>query len=155
VKNDTPTTGENQMHSHAHNKAYAQIAMAIPWCCVLTVPILILSVFTALVPAAFMGPLASFDHFFHKWLLIPALVLHVLGVLWYFVLDPHKTKKLTILYVSSSVLFLASLLFHFSPLHDELYHSHEKHEAAGVQVKPGEVGGSHEHEHSHEDGHSH
>jgi ABC-type Fe3+ transport system permease subunit len=117
-------------HNHAHERAYVkngkrgifQVITAIPWCCVITVPLLVLSLFTTAIPIAAIG---AFDEFFHGYLLWPLVALHIFGLVSYFGYAKHKTKNTTMLYIASSVLFAITLAFHFTPLHDMLYHHDE------------------------------
>ncbi|MEN9852425.1 MAG: hypothetical protein RI996_368 [Candidatus Parcubacteria bacterium] len=129
------THNHNHTHNHVHTKGNKggvfQVITAIPWCCVITVPLLVLSLFTTAIPIAAIG---AFDEFFHSYLLWPLVVLHLFGLVTYFGYAKHKTKNTTMLYIASSVLFVITLAFHFTPLHDMLYHHDEAGSAAVGEV---------------------
>ncbi len=120
--------GECCTHCKKSKKKHSgllQLLTAIPWCCIISTPLVVLSAFTAVVPIA---AVATFDGFFHQYLLVPAVIIHLIGLVWYFGFDKHKSSRLTKFYIGSSVLFVLSMGFHFTPLHDHLYGVHEHHD---------------------------
>lgn len=92
-----------------------QPLLSIPWCCVMT---LIATMTTGM--GAALG--LWFDHIFHAAL--PLLIMvHAYG-LWTYRKNPHRTKRDWYVVVMSSVLFLGSIAFHASDMHDMFFAQH-------------------------------
>jgi len=109
------------MHIHEHSgtpsrkTAFGALLelFSIPWCCVLS---LSLAAFSA--GGGALGVL--FDQQFHQWLPVVVPVLstsHGYGIYRY-AKHPHKTRGRTVFLAATTVLFLASVSFHFTDLHD-------------------------------------
>jgi hypothetical protein len=97
---------------------YLQMLVSIPWCCVTSIILILISLFSSFIPLAGISVL---DTFFHKFLLIPAMLLHIYGIIWYIKFDHHKTARKNKMYIALSILFVASLVFHVSDIHDTIF----------------------------------
>lgn len=113
-------------HVHKTNihKTGFQAFISIPWCCVVSIFIIGLSLFSSVIP---LSGVKVFDEFFHHYLILPTVLLHLFGIYWYITRDHHKTAKKNLLYVGLSMLFVLSMLFHFSGLHEKLFNTVESH----------------------------
>jgi RsiW-degrading membrane proteinase PrsW (M82 family) len=86
-----------------------------------------MSMVTTIIPIA---AVAAFDDFFHQFVLWPAVVVHVAGIVWYFIINKKRSNTLTKWYIASSLLFAATIIFHFSEIHNHIFHPNDHHEGA-------------------------
>ena len=100
-----------------------QTLISIPWCCVGSLVLILLGLFSSVIP---LVGVSEFDSFFHKWLLAPAVLLHLFGIYRYLFVEGHKTRKMNIIYIFLTTLFIVSMFFHFSDLHDDIF-NHSDH----------------------------
>ncbi len=101
--------------SRSFPSSLLRMALAVPWCCVLT---LITS--ASALGGGMLG--LMFDAWFHEVMivLIPLLALiHLYGIAQYF-RHGHRTTAHTVLILMSTLIFVLSIGFHATDLHDEL-----------------------------------
>lgn len=93
-------------------------AMSIPWCCVISISFALISTSGSLLGVIF-------DGWFHKWMPIIVVLLvpvHLYGVCSY-ATHRHKNRSQTLFFLATSTLFVLSIWFHFTGVHDYLIHN--------------------------------
>lgn len=93
--------------------------LSIPWCCVVSL---------VLTGIATSGSIVGvvFDEAFHEWmpLILTVLVpMHIFGIYRY-LQHPKKTRGQTVFLLTTTILFVLSIGFHFTEIHDHLIRHH-------------------------------
>ena len=106
------------MQKIATVRAWTYGALTVPWCCVISIG----SIFVA--TSSTIG--IWVDEIFHK--ILPLLLFgHAVSILVYF-RSNHQTRLKTVFMILTTLLFMASVAFHGTSLHDEIIHSnHDSH----------------------------
>lgn len=99
--------------------------LAIPWCCVLSVTLTLLATSGSMIGIVF-------DEAFHEWMPVVLAVLvptHIYGIYRYAKYS-CKSRGRTLFLIFTTLLFILSIGFHFTDIHDQIIghdHHHENH----------------------------